>query len=333
MKKLLLMCLLAAACGGQEIDAADRGSASPDLVVANGEQLNGEQLNGEQLNGEQLNGEQLNGAGMGINVAFTSFRGTVLEDGTPLDSASLEGTVFHGLAGSRQFAGADFRQVRFHAVAFDGTPVHLRIANLAQQAPPDDDVWTYQVEFQTPNGLWSPLCHDASGAAVPSIPLAGRWNYGRGVAGGGAHVDDPSAFTFACKGLGAIAKCAFPIGYKPWKTVHGVSLASYHQACVRMIRADYCGDGTSWTQNGRRIDIYDGLGIQRPSRPFWLFEAEWGEGGAVCLSKERVISLRAVLGTVSSCVLSKLSLTCGNNSHFQRGTKVMNRFAFPGLGL
>src|SRR5882762_1706366 len=122
------MCLLAAACGGQEIDAADRGSASPDLVVANG---------------EQLNGEQLNGAGMGINVAFTSFRGTVLEDGTPLDSASLEGTAFHGLAGSRQFAGADFRQVRFHAVAFDGTPVHLRIANLAQQAPPDDDVWTY----------------------------------------------------------------------------------------------------------------------------------------------------------------------------------------------
>src|SRR3954464_1741276 len=120
MKKLLPICLLAAACGGQEIDAADRGAVSPDLVVGNGEQLNG-----EQLNGEQLNGEQLNGAGMGVNVAFTTFQGIVLGDGTPIDSASLQGTVFHGLAGSRELAGADFGQARFHAVTFDGTPVDL----------------------------------------------------------------------------------------------------------------------------------------------------------------------------------------------------------------
>src|SRR5256885_8994027 len=308
MKKLLLVCLVAAACGGQvpngSDDAADRESGSPQLVVANGEQLNG-----EQLNGEQLNGEQLNGAGMGVNIAFTSFQGTVLEDGTALDSASLQGTVFHGAGSGREFAADDFRQARFHAVAFDGAPVELRIGNIAQQAAPDDDVWTYRVEFQTANGIWSPLCHDAGGAAVPAIPLAGRWNYGRGVAGGGAHIDDPTAFTFACQGLGAIAKCAFPIGYKPWKSVHGVSLAPYHQACVRMLRADYCGDGTPWTQNGRKIDVYDGLGIERPSQPHWLFEPEWGEGGAVCLSKEGGISLRAVLGTGSSCVLSRLSST------------------------
>jgi len=328
MKMPLLIWLLAAACGGQEIDAADRQTVSPDLVVANGEQLNG-----EQLNGEQLNGEQLNGAGMGVNVAFTSLQGTVLEGGTLLDSTSLAGTVFHGSGRGHQFAGADFRLARFQAVAFDGTPVVLRIANIAQEAVPDDDVWTYQIEFQSANGVWSPLCHDAAGAAVPAIPLAGRWNYGRGIAGGGAHIDDPSAFTFACKGLGAIAKCAFPVGYKPWKAVHGVSLAPYHQACVRMIRADYCGDGTPWTQNGRRIDIYDGLGIEQPTRALSFFEAEWGERGAVCLSRERVITLRAILGTVSSCVLSKLSLTCGNKAHFQTGTRVMDRFALPGLGL
>src|SRR3954462_3706604 len=115
MKKLLPICLLAAACGGQEIDAADRGAVSPDLVVANGEQLNG-----EQLNGEQLNGEQLNGAGMGINVAYTSFGGAVLEDGTRLDSASLAGTVFRGSGGQQKFAGADFARARFQAVTFDG---------------------------------------------------------------------------------------------------------------------------------------------------------------------------------------------------------------------
>jgi hypothetical protein len=325
---LLSICLFAAACGGQEIDAPDRGSASPDLVVANGEQLNG-----EQLNGEQLNGEQLNGAGMGINVAFTLLGGAILGDGTRLDSASLAGTVFRGSGGQQQFAGADFAGARFQAVTFDGAPVELRIASIGQEAPPDDDVSTYQVEFQTANGIWSPLCHDGGGGAVPAIPLTGRWNYGRGVAGGGAHIDDPSSFTFACKGLGAIAKCVLPIGYKPWKTARGVSLAPYHDACVRMIRADYCGDGTPWTQDGRKIDLYDGLGIQRMSRPFWLFEAEWDEGGAVCLSKERVLSLRAILGTLSSCIVSRLSPSCGKQDHFQKRTRVMNRFAFPGLGL
>src|SRR2546430_16625749 len=136
MKKALLICFLAAACGGQEIDAPDRETASPDLVVANGEQLNG-----EQLNGEQLNGEQLNGAGMGVNVAFTSFKGAVVADGTPLDSAFLAGTVFHGSGGGHEFVGADFAQARFPAVAFDGTAVDLRIATLAQEPPPDGDVW------------------------------------------------------------------------------------------------------------------------------------------------------------------------------------------------
>jgi hypothetical protein len=328
-KTLLLICVLASACGGQELDVADRGSTGSDLVTTNGEQLNG-----EQLNGEQLNGEQLNGAGMGVNVASASFSGAAMADRTPLESTWLEGTVFHGIASGHESSGADFTQAHFHAVTLDGAPVELRIASMAQEAPPDDDVWTYQVEFQAANGAWSSLCHDRSGAPVNAIPLAGRWNYGRATPGGGAHVDDPAAFTFACKGLGAIAKCAFPIGYKPWKTVNGASLAPYHQACVRMLRADYCGDGTPWTQNGRRIDLYDGIGVQKMSRPLWFFEAEWAEGGAVCLSKERVISLRATLrGALGSCILSRLSPTCGNRDHFGRGTRVMNRFAFPGLGL
>ena len=49
---------------------------------------------------------------------------------------------------------------------------------------------------------------------------------------------------------------------------------------VRMIRADYCGDGTSWTVNGRTIDLYDGLGINVDTSA-WTFEAEWTPSGAV----------------------------------------------------
>jgi ADYC domain len=325
MKKLLLLCVLASACGGPPENEPRLANTGTDLVVSNGEQLNG-----EQLNGEQLNGEQLNGAGMGVNVAYASFNGAAIDDGTQLASARLEGTVFHGTSAGHEFVGTDFTGAHFHAVTFDGAEVELRVASISREAPPNDDVWTYLVEFQTGQGDWSPLCHDASGAAALAIPLAGRWNYGRGVPGGGAHVDDPAAFTFACKGLGAIAKCVFPLGYKPWKTVNGVSLAPYHEACVRMIRADYCGDGTPWTQDGRRIDVYDSAGVQQMTRPMWFFEAEWGEDGAACVSKQRVVR---VLGTLSSCILSKVSPTCGNRNHFRSGTLVMNRFALPGLGL
>jgi hypothetical protein len=115
--------------------------------------------------------------------------------------------------------------------------------------------------------------------------------------------------------------------------VNGTSLAPYHQACIRALRADYCGDGNSWTLDGRRIDLYDGIGVQSPSRPFWLFEAEWDDASANCVTFQRVIDLKNTLGTVSPCILSRLSLSCGNSSHFSRGTLLMNRFPLPTISL
>jgi hypothetical protein len=62
-----------------------------------------------------------------------------------------------------------------------------------------------------------------------------------------------------------------------------------HQACVRMIRADYCGDGRPHTRDGTRIDLYDRLGIQRDEPvPGMSFEAAWGPGGALCVRHARL---------------------------------------------
>src|SRR5262249_37188157 len=81
-----------------------------------------------------------------------------------------------------------------------------------------------------------------------------------GLRGGGDFIDDPDAVTFACEGY-AIYKC-ISVGYAPWVTFDGHQLADYHQACTRMIRADYCGDGRSWTKDGVWINLYDELSIQ-----------------------------------------------------------------------
>jgi hypothetical protein len=87
---------------------------------------------------------------------------------------------------------------------------------------------------------------------------------------------------------GAIGKC-IRFGYHPWKTAaDGRPMADYHAACVRMVRADYCGDGQPNTEDGTIIDMYDRIGVQQPDMlPGQSFEAAWGPDGAVCVARTR----------------------------------------------
>lgn len=64
------------------------------------------------------------------------------------------------------------------------------------------------------------------------------------------------------------------------------ALPDHHAACVRMIRADYCGDGESWTQDGTEINLYDSLGINTDSAD-WSVDAEWTPAGARCVNQIR----------------------------------------------
>jgi hypothetical protein len=92
---------------------------------------------------------------------------------------------------------------------------------------------------------------------------------------------DAAGLTYAC-GSGVITKCA-AWGYAPWTV--GTEI---HQACTRMARADYCGDGSAWTQDGTMIDAYDSLGVQAPILdPALRFEAAWGPDGALCVAETR----------------------------------------------
>lgn len=109
--------------------------------------------------------------------------------------------------------------------------------------------------------------------------LSGTWDET------GQHINNDNV-TVACTS-GVLAKCV-RMGYKPWKQVAGVSLREYHQACTRMARADYCGNGISHTKDGTLIDVYDRLGIQQPDQDSNLvFEAAWGVDGALLLNHTR----------------------------------------------
>ena len=62
-----------------------------------------------------------------------------------------------------------------------------------------------------------------------------------------------------------------------------------YNTCVRLVRADYSGDGKGTTRNGQPIDIYDDFGIQKPAYdPAHDFEAGFTTDGAVCVRHVRV---------------------------------------------
>jgi hypothetical protein len=257
----------------EELEALDEANQS--LAADNGANLNGANLNGANLNGANLNSTDL--SRFLVSISY----GPAKRQGMVLDTVWLEGTTFHGQRGATQLSGADFVGVEFVGNLGNGSTRPVRIASVSAAPAPNQDLLLYDIEYRGWDGAWRPACRDASGTPVPAIPVEGTWDYRMGVETGGSKTHDLSRFTFACQG-GAIAKCVL-WGYRPWATRDGVSLAPYHQACTRMVRADYCGDGTSHTRDGNRINLYDTLGIQQDTES-WTVEAEWDEHGARCVS-------------------------------------------------
>ena len=84
-------------------------------------------------------------------------------------------------------------------------------------------------------------------------------------------------FTWACQGH-SIAKCV-ELGYKPW-----TGYVDHLQSCVRLLRGDFCGDGTTYTVDGTMLNVYDDVGVQADTED-WAPEAAWGPDGAVCVNK------------------------------------------------
>jgi len=296
-------------------DASSFGSSTQYGESLNGESLNGESLNGESLNGESLNGESLNGPNNGNFTQYTLLDSATL-NGRAFDSITLEASVFTGMIGNVRFTGSHIAGTHFDAVRGDGSLVTLRITSAVAPTAPST-AWTYYVDYLETDGQWYPTCK-SSGTLLRSVALNGRWDHNLGTPTGGSHIDDPTKFTFACDKLGAIAKCVLTLGYEPWTTTaNGVSLAPFHQACSRMLRADYCGDGTSYTTNGRLLNLYDDIGIQDDADT-WAVEAEWTAAGARCVTSHHRASVAI------PCYDPALEADCGNTAHFDDGTLIVD---------
>ena len=259
-------------------------------------------LEGRVVNGRLINGRLING---------TSFSGYVVS--VSLDHVLVNGTYRNGvsLVNSKFTSGAQtgsaFNGAVFDATLSDGKILPLKIVGVRQAAT---DLWAYTVQYQTDVG-WKAACTDNAGASAESYPLKGVWNHAEGVAGGGARTTPVGKFTFGCRVVGAIGKCV-DFGYVPWRTKNGVSLLAYHDACVRAVRADWCGDGRSATKDGNLINLYDRQQVQVDTET-WPGEAEWSAAGATCLNKTRVATGQTRGELFPECAKIKQKDVCGNS--------------------
>jgi|GEM_PF-7082062 len=287
----------------------------------NGWHVNGWHVNGGVLNGFDIAAAFLSDATVaghavpGVIKDGNAVYGVHLE-GSELVSTTFEGTLWTGFT-RVDHRGAYFLGTTLGASAVNPStgevvPVMLKIETVDYRFEPGATFpnlignYHYGVTIlsgTSPTSASTPLCGTLpDGRPGPAVALRGAWSYRSNDPNGGARVsDDASLVTFACVApspyAGALGKCADPngINYPPWKTslvercdASGCTwvrtdLREVHQACTRMVRADYCGNGTPHTVDGQSIDVAD-LHLSPPrqtaAHPSWQFEAKWTAKGA-----------------------------------------------------
>jgi hypothetical protein len=233
-----------------------------------------------------------------VEVDGTEFKVT-LSDGHTLRSAELVGATL--------------------TIGTSGGLVRLRID--AVERDPDaknQPVWLHSLSTEAPDGAFHNLCEAGPDGRRQGFPLAFKPG-----PDGAFEPPEASLFELVCT-AGARGKCV-RFGYLPWASE---AMREVYNACVRMVRADYCGEGEGTTRNGTLIDYYDAADIEEPARdPRFEFEAGWNAAGAVCVRRVRIKENISLEKLAASCprLRDRLGTTCTEENARALGATVFVR--------
>jgi len=239
-----------------------------------------------------------------MRLTGVRYEGVTL-NGKALTEVTLNEGVLGGIAGRTKVDGKNAAGLEMTGQDSEGGEIKLRVQS-AGPDPRNHEVMLYQVEYlKASTSQWLPPCMPDPDGDTHAILIAGLWD------DAGKWSASRDLFTLACTGS-AIGKCA-RWGYAPWKTVQGRLLRDLHEACTRMVRADYMGDGKTFTRDGTKIAFHDIFGIRSEPIPSGMqFEAGWSPTGAVVVSRTRFLEKRPtdiVCPAKGSCRLNRSDLT------------------------
>jgi len=246
-------------CGGPPEPEPALSQMRQEVLIENGQQHNTPLLTGlfDELAWFDATSGELSGSALSnVRVRRSSTGGELSAD----------------TAAASNLRGADLKNATFAATTAQGRVVRLRLDDVATVEGGGTD---YLVSVQLAGTTWTPLCPDGPTLVLPGYFMAG-----------GQYISHSQRMMLACR-HSAVYKCARRLKYYPDTNETD---SQYHQACVRMIRGDYCGNGTPHTANGTVIDAFDRAG-RNPSEQLssgsMTLEAFWTTGGAYCIWSPR----------------------------------------------
>jgi len=204
-------------------------------------------------------------------------------------------------------------------IGTSGSPLRSRID--AVESDPDaknPPVWLHSFSVEAPDGSFHSLCDAGPDGRRQGFPLAFRPR-----PNGALEPPEGGSFELICTG-GAWGKCV-RFGYLPWTSE---AMREVYNACVRMVRADYCGEGEGTTRTGTLIDHYDAEGIEQSEHdPKFEFEAGWTASGAVCVRHVRIKDNTSLERLAASCprLRGRLGANCTEESARALGATVFVR--------
>ncbi|HEY0132799.1 MAG TPA: ADYC domain-containing protein [Nannocystis sp.] len=181
-----------------------------------------------------------------------------------------------GKVGKTAYVGVDLVGSRWKFNMVDGaveTPVEIWIESYTQVSPKEA---RYTFKTLDSNGVAQPICDADLNGSVAVTPI-------RDItvdSATGDMVSRTKTVYLACTS-GALGK-AIAWGYRPWER----PLQEF-EAATRMVRADYCYDGMSWTETGISLQVHDKYGVNTFLDATDPNEAVWLATGAACIGTPR----------------------------------------------
>lgn len=242
---------------------------------------------------------------------------TVVPKVVEADATEFKATLTDGrVLRSRDLVGARL------VIALGGQAIRVRLDGVERDPEAKNGtVWLHTFSAQMADGSWQNVCDAGPDGRRQGFPIAGRPR-----PDGMLELAESGIFELACTS-GALGKCV-RFGYPPWSAANGVPLRDVYNACIRMVRADYCGNGIPTTKDGQRIDIYDDLAIQTHENDAAMdFEAGWSADGAVCVRHIRVKENASLESLVAACprLKDRVGPACSEETARRLGAKLFNR--------